>query len=201
LDGGSKKVYDQISLWISEIIYPGTKVSIEGSDASKVDIKYSFKDQPLKTFNPMNIGFGFSYALPVIVAVLTAKPGSLLIVENPEAHLHPSAQSKMGYFLGVIANAGIKLIVETHSDHIINGIQIAVAKKVINNKKVTINYFFKEDKTEEELQEDKVSGVKQQPNVNPIRIKEKGELTDWPKGFFDQSQLDYSHLTRLRKDV
>ena len=109
-------------------------------------------------------------------------------MENPEAHLHPSAQSKIGRFLAKVANSGVNVIIETHSDHIINGVQIAVAEKEIKNTNVTVNFFSQfEDKT--------------QPDVNSISIKEKGELTEWPKGFFDQSQIDYSHLIRLKKNV
>ena len=94
----------------------------------------------------------------------------------------------MGFFLGVMANSGIKIVVETHSDHIINCIQIAVAEIKINNELVTINFFSHQENST-------------QPEVQPIKLKEKGELTDWPKGFFDQTQLDYSHLIRLRKNV
>ena len=186
LEGGSKKVYDQISLWISEIIYPGTKVSIEGSDASKVDIKYSFKDQPLKTFNPMNIGFGFSYALPVIVAVLTAKPGSLLIVENPEAHLHPKGQSRMGRLLALAAESGLQIIAETHSDHLLNGIRVAVKRTELNCNKTQIHYFTTNPLKTTEAQ--KLS----------FAIEEDGSLERWPAGFFDEWD---NMLTELLKDM
>ena len=85
----------------------------------------------------------------------------------------------------MVAKSGVNVIVETHSDHIINGIQIAVAEKRILNTSVAINFF------------SHVNGISQ-PNVNSINIKEKGELSEWPKGFFDQTQIDYSHLFKLR---
>ena len=154
-----------------------------------------------KTIYPTNTGFGISYSLPIIVACLIAKKDRLLVIENPEAHLHPSAQSKLGYFLGLMANAGVKILVETHSDHIINGIQIAVAKKVIDNSKVTINYFYREQKSKDELEEEKVLGIKQQPAVKSITITEKGELSEWPKGFFDQTQIDFMELNKIRRNV
>jgi len=135
---------------------------------------------------PTNTGFGISYALPIIVSGLIAKKDRLFIVENPEAHLHPSAQSKMGHFLGVIANAGVRVIVETHSDHIINGIQLAVAKKIIAHKNVTINFFNRQEK--------------EQPEIIQIDITEKGELTQWPSGFFDQSQKDFAELFKIRRE-
>lgn len=148
---------------------------------------------------PTNTGFGISYALPIIVSGLIAQRDRFLIVENPEAHLHPSAQSKMGYFLGVIANAGVRVIVETHSDHIINGIQLAVAKQKIVNTDVTINFFNNIIKPEAELDVEKMPRTKQQPTVIPIKITAKGELTEWPSGFFDQSQIDFAELFKIRK--
>ena len=109
-----------------------------------------------------------------------------MIVENPEAHLHPSAQSKIGRFLAMVANSGVNVIVETHSDHFVNGIQIATALKEIDKDLVTINYFSQEEYSE-------------QPNVESITINEKGELSNWPKGFFDQTQVDFAELFKIRK--
>lgn len=190
-----------INAWLSYII-DGVTIAPHRDDSthtSRIEVENSFsKGKP--TFST-NTGFGISYSLPIIVSCLLAKKDRILIIENPEAHLHPSAQSKMGYFLGVIANAGVKIIVETHSDHVINGIQIAVAKKVIEHSKVTVNYFYREDKTDEELKEDKVLGIKPQPSVKSIQMNGKGELSEWPKGFFDQTQVDYIDLINIRKGL
>lgn len=137
-----------------------------------------------------NIGFGISYVLPIIVTGLIAKPNAFMIIENPEAHLHPSAQSKIGEFLAIIAASGVNVIVETHSDHVINGIQIATAKGKISKDSITINYL---NKTSD------VSGRNTQPEVSELTINEKGELSHWPKGFFDQTQIDFVELLRLRR--
>lgn len=136
-----------------------------------------------------NIGFGISYVLPIIVTGLIAKPGTIMIVENPEAHLHPAAQSKIGKFLAVIAQSGVHVIIETHSDHVINGIQIATAEQIIKKEYVTINYFHKSTE----------NSVKKQPAISEITINAKGELSNWPQGFFDQTQLDFCELLKLRK--
>ena len=193
------KFQHHVNAWLSKIIDGVTIVPVKDSDTHTARIEVFNLYSNGKGVFPTNTGFGISYSLPIIVSCLLAKKDSILIIENPEAHLHPSAQSKMGEFLGAMANSGLKIIVETHSDHIINGIQIAVAKKAIDHKNVIINYFFKEDKSKQELQEDKILGVKQQPNVKPIQINEKGELMEWPKGFFDQTQIDYVELLNLRK--
>lgn len=60
------------------------------------------------------MGFGLSYALPIVVGGLVAAKDGLLIVENPEAHLHPQGQSNMGQFLAWLAGKGVQVIVETH---------------------------------------------------------------------------------------
>jgi predicted ATPase len=193
------KFQHHINAWLSYIIDGVTIIPVKDSETHTARITVDNSYSSGKGIFPTNTGFGISYSLPIIVSCLLAEKNSIQIIENPEAHLHPSAQSKMGYFLGAMANAGIKIIVETHSDHVVNGIQIAVAKKAIQHNKVTINYFYKEDKSEQEIQEDKILDVKQQPIVKPILINEKGELTEWPKGFFDQTQIDYVELLNLKK--
>jgi predicted ATPase len=174
LKTSSAKVYDQLSAWVSEIVYPGTKVLIDDSDATRINLNYSFKEEDTKTFNPLNIGFGFSYALPVILAILTAKPDSLLIVENPEAHLHPKGQSMMGKLLSLAANSGLQIIVESHSDHIINGIRVAVKQELISPNKVKLIFFGTPPKQSKE----KYSKVEPKIDTN-------GRITQWPPDFFD----------------
>jgi len=182
-----------VNAWLNFIL-PGVSVIPhydEKTHAARIEIENSFsRGSPVV---PTNTGFGISYVLPIIVSGLIAQQDRFLIVENPEAHLHPYAQSKIGYFLGVIANAGVRVILETHSDHVINGIQLAVAEKAVSNDAVTINFFTLDD-TDMETN-------KNQPEVKPISITEKGELADWPKGFFDQSQIDYSQLIKQRRNV
>nr|WP_294988951.1 DUF3696 domain-containing protein [uncultured Sediminibacterium sp.] len=179
---------DQVNYWL-DFIMEGVKVRVETNPntlSAQVLIENHFiaSDPTVST----NLGFGISYILPIIATGLIAKKGCFFVVENPEAHLHPSAQSRIGRFLSMVASAGIHIVIETHSDHLVNGIQIAVAENWLKNDQITVN-FFSHIKTSPE------------PEVQPIKIKDKGELTDWPKGFFDQTQLDYSHLLRLRKHV
>ncbi|MBX9783402.1 MAG: DUF3696 domain-containing protein [Chitinophagaceae bacterium] len=177
---------DQLNNWL-DFVMKGVKVKVESSPKTLtaqvlIENQFTVSDPTLST----NLGFGISYVLPIIATGLTAKKGSYFIVENPEAHLHPSAQSKIGRFLAMVANAGVNVIVETHSDHIINGLQIAVANKDVANDLVTINYF-------------SYKGGSVQPDVQQISLSEKGELSDWPSGFFDQTQIDFAELFNLRK--
>ncbi|MBD9358831.1 AAA family ATPase [Methylomonas albis] len=132
---------------------------------------------------PPNMGFGVTYALPVILAGLTAGNGGLLIVENPEAHLHPAGQSQMGYFLAAMASAGVQVVVETHSDHVLNGIRRAIGEHSMLTKDQAIIHFFD------------VDGMDPQT----LRFTETGGIASWPRGFFDQYQLDVAALTRVRR--
>ena len=182
----SARLEQQVNAWIDELI-PGIKVTASydtNTLAAQIRLNNHFsKNDPVIA---PNIGFGISYVLPVIVTGLIAKKDCFLIVENPEAHLHPSAQSKIGQFLAMVANAGVKVIVETHSDHVINGIQIASAKQKINPEDVVINFFNQTSNSA-------------QPELESISINIKGELSSWPRGFFDQTQIDFAELFKLRK--
>lgn len=179
-------IKEQINYWLDFII-PGVKVSANTnpktlSSQILLENQYTESEPTLAT----NLGFGISYLLPILATGLVAEKGSYFIVENPEAHLHPSAQSKVGRFLAMVANAGVNVIVETHSDHIINGVQIAIADNTVENNLVVINFF---NQTENEIQ----------PELKSISLKKTGELAEWPKGFFDQTQIDFAHLFKLRK--
>lgn len=180
------RFHQRVNSWLDYIL-GGVTIQSHQDDkthTARIEIENTFtKGKPIF---PTNTGFGISYCLPIVVTCLLAKKDRFIIVENPEAHLHPSAQSKIGYFLGIMANSGLRIIIETHSDHIINGVQIAVAKKKINYDKVVINYFEKDT---------------EQPKVISISTNAKGELSEWPKGFFDQTQIDFSELIKLRKNV
>lgn len=185
-DTQSNYLIDQVNHWL-DFIMKGVKIRVETSPNTLtaqilIENQFTVSDPTLST----NLGFGISYILPIIATGLTAKKDCYFVVENPEAHLHPSAQSKIGRFLAMVASSGVNVVIETHSDHLVNGIQIGVAEKKIKNDGLTINYF---SHTEKNIQ----------PDVQPIYITDKGELSDWPSGFFDQTQIDFAELINLRK--
>lgn len=130
---------------------------------------------------PTNTGFGLSYVLGIVVAGLVARPGTMLIVENPEAHLHPRAQSTLGEFLARVAADGAQVIVETHSEHVMNGVRRMIKQGVLHPGDARL-YFFGKD----------VGAF--QPTVTPIGISAKGELSSWPEGFFDQLDRDLNFI-------
>ena len=117
----------QTESWMGEIVHP-IQIDAEWFPDTSVT-RLRFKTPGLRTewTRAPNAGFGISYALPIVVAGLRAEVGGLLLVENPEAHLHPAGQSRIGGFLARVAADGVQIFIETHSDHVLNGIRVAVA--------------------------------------------------------------------------
>lgn len=172
---GSLKLRDQVEAWMEEIS-PGTRIHIDLHKAMDlVNLEYSFVTgkHVSSNFRSTNVGFGLTYTLPVLVALLSSKPGALIIVENPEAHLHPKGQVRIGELMALAASCGIQVIVESHSDHILNGIRLAVYNSKISSDNVMLHYFGRKV-----VDEGKVS------IVSPI-INANGRIDRWPEGFFD----------------
>lgn len=129
---------------------------------------------------PIHAGFGLTQVLPIIVAALSAKVGDILLIENPEVHLHPAGQALMGQFLAEVARAGIQVIIESHSDHILNGIRRSVRSAKLLPDQVAI-YFFRPRSAD-------AAQV-----LNP-QLDKFGNIDTWPDGFFDQFDKDASHF-------
>jgi hypothetical protein len=127
-DSGVVTLRTQLEYWASDVIRP-IQISANWPPGITATV-VRFQDPATlgEPIRPSNMGFGLSYALPILVAGLLAPVGGLLMVENPEAHLHPAGQSKLGRFLAMVAGAGAQVIVETHSDHVLNGIRLAATE-------------------------------------------------------------------------
>jgi predicted ATPase len=137
--------------------------------------------------SPYNFGFGVSYVLPIIVNGLAAEPGSTMIVENPEAHLHPKGQSRIGQFLSQVAVSGVQVVVETHSEHVVNGIRVNSLRSKLSPDDICLNYFTPDP--------DPAKHVRQ------IELNDRMDITDWPEGFFDQEEIDLRELRDIRKGL
>ena len=143
---------------------------VEG--ASSVTLR--FRTNVKSSFHrPQNVGFGLTQLFPLIVAVLAAEDGDTILVENPEVHLHPKAQQNVGEFLAEASQTGVQIMVESHSDHVLNGIRLAVQRSTCSADDVAVHFF----------SPNRESGKIEK--VTPT-IDRDGKLTSWPEGFFDQ---------------
>jgi predicted ATPase len=174
----------QTEAWLGQF-FPGAGLDVQPvPNASMVTL--GLRTDPSSNFlRPQNVGYGLTHILPIITACCAAEPGNLLLIENPEVHLHPAGQALMGRFLAKAAAAGVQLIIETHSDHVLNGIRRAVFEKELDANSVCIHFF-----TPRFEQADR----KREQVITPI-IDDRGNLDSWPDGFFDQIDKDLSVLT------
>ena len=133
---------------------------------------------------PVHTGFGLTQVLPIVVAALSAGSGDLLLIENPEVHLHPAGQAAMGGFLAEVAAAGVQVMIETHSDHVLNGIRRAVGDRKLPGDDVAL-YFFRPRRED---------GASSEPQVLSPIMDADGNIDSWPDGFFDQFDKDMNHF-------
>lgn len=177
---GDKKWNIQLYEWIS-YIFPKVSIQILLTSTESYQVK-------IHGYVATNVGFGITYALPILVSGLLVPEDGMLIVENPEAHLHAKAQSNMGYFLARMAAAGVRVVVETHSEHIVNGCRrmIVEGKTDMSNEDMSI-YFFQNQNGEK--------------NILEISMDEYGELSDFPEDFFDQVRQDMFQLMEFGRKI
>lgn len=169
---------EQISAWIAFIFNSGSiKVDSISESLKKMAIS---PDGTINDYKPENVGYGFSYCLPIIVAGLVAKKGDILIVENPEAHLHPSAQNRITKFLCSVAASGVTTIIETHSPSILNGVRLSVKNSILKGEDTSVLFFGENEK-----------------QIERVLIQDEGNVNHWPKGFFDQDEIDLDNLHGL----
>lgn len=172
--GKTNRLIDQVSAWMAEIS-PGIRISAEllpAIEKAKLAISYSGDRLVSDVFLPVNVGFGIPYVLPLVVELLVSGEDSLLLIENPESHLHPKGQTMIAKLISLAANHGCQIICESHSDHLINGVRVAIKNGYINNKKVGISFFSK--------------NRDQETKVDNIYVDERGNLSDYPSGLLDE---------------
>lgn len=183
----------QVSAWEREISNNINVVAVPLGDG--YDIKYSFETETseemlgsVDELSKKNVGFGLSYVLPIIVAILSAEKGSLILIENPEAHIHPYGISKLAELICIASEAGIQIVIETHSDHIINGILVqskrfetSKGERGINKDNLKIYYFERDE-------------IEHKTNAISINVVDGGRTKNRVSGFFDQIGKDLRKL-------
>lgn len=177
-DEGSENLtlYTQTELWMSEIS-DGIRFKIDqAGNTYNLKLGYERSGLPTAFHRAMSSGYGITYILSVLVAVLSAKPGALLLIENPEAHIHPAGQAALIRLFATAARNGVQIILETHSDHIVNGTLVNAKRGIISRDDISV-YFFRHDR-------------RHNASATRLRIADNGRIAEAPEGFFDQMDAD-----------
>ena len=164
--------------------FPGCRLAVDQvprANAATLGIRVSASAD---FHRPIHAGFGLTQVLPIVVAALSANSDDLLLIENPEVHLHPAGQVGMGEFLAEVASAGVQVVIETHSDHVLNGIRRAVRSGTVPADDVALHFF----RPRREDEQDRVAQV-QSPTLDS-----NGNIDTWPEGFFDQFDRDMNYF-------
>ena len=184
-DALGHRLVDVVDHWLQDVS-PGAHLQLEAVPAADAVLSGFAFDRPgdvqSRRHRATNVGFGLSYVLPVVLALL-APPGALCLVENPEAHLHPRGQTKLAELAVRAAQAGVQVFVETHSDHFVDGVRIAVRDGLIAPAYAAIHYFERRDG---------------RVTVESPEIDADGRLSHWPAGFFDQHDENLAKLLAPR---
>lgn len=173
----SASLLENLDHWMSELS-PGLRIhATMQAPLNTVSLAYAFEQGKETTadFTPQNVGFGLTYVLPVVTAILRAKPGDLVLMENPESHLHPAGQTVVGRLCAIAATQGVQLFVESHSDHFLNGVRVAVKQGKLSPDEVRL--FF--------LERNPLGAAHATQVISP-EIDADGRIDLWPDGFFDE---------------
>lgn len=171
---------NQVDYWLEYFTDYSVKAEdVEGTSIIKVAYKNADSSKELRT---IHVGTGVSYLATIIIAALSCTKDSMLIIENPEIHLHPRAQSKFTEFFTFLSSRGLQIVIETHSDHIINGVRKEIKKQKINLENVLIYFIYKNEKV---------------TRVEKIDISMNGAIVNQKRGFFDQFDDDLDVLLGL----
>lgn len=183
----STKLREQVGAWLKEIS-PGIVFSVtQDENREELMLSFGYNEGMVKTrlYHPINVGFGLSYNFAVIVALLAAQKDRLIILENPGAHLHPRGQMAIGELTARAAATGAQIIVETHSDHFLNGVRIAVKRENLSHNQVAIHFF---------SQSMNMNELTMKSHIQSPKIDKHGKLDKWPDGFFDQLDIAFGEL-------
>lgn len=173
-------IKNHVERWLEEIS-PNVKLETELNKQMNVA---SFS---INGYTPYNVGFGISYTLSILVQLMYSlylfdkrNIKSVILIENPEAHLHPKGQTKLAEFIAKITNYGVQVIIETHSDYILDGLRLAVKDKQIKKEETQLHYFELDDELNTKV-------------ISP-EIGDEGHLDEWPANFFDTALTNKMRL-------
>lgn len=174
-----------VDYWLRDRMGMASGVSVEplSTELPIYDVRVSSMEHRSEKASILNVGFGMSQVLPVIVEGLRTQPGNALILEQPEIHLHPKIQADLADFLMSLAMDGRQILVETHSDHLMNRIRRRLSEDESDRIRGLLRVYFAE------LTPD---GAK----FTLMDFDEFGCVQTWPEGFFDQADIENEALLK-----
>jgi hypothetical protein len=177
-DGG--RIFRETERWLRELeVAEGLQVRALGRSARyELLVKHRGAVVNLK-----DVGVGVSQVIPVVVAALFAKPGHIVIVEEPESHLHPLAQAKLAELLASVSAARcVQFIVETHSEHLFRRMQTLMARQQVQPGQAAM-YFVEREGQAAKLRE--------------LKLDDLGRVANWPEKFFGDALGETREQTAL----
>ena len=131
-----------------------------------------------------DVGFGVSQVLPILVMGLLAPEHTLLIIEQPELHLHPRVQARLGDFFVGLSQCNKQCLIETHSENLVNQLRYHIVAAGGQEKSDCMIYFVDQDE-------------KGATKFEPVEISPNGNILNWPSGFFDETMLQEDRITAV----
>jgi predicted ATPase len=182
-DGRTRRctLNEAVDYWLEKF---GAATSVSTINQGRAGIRIEVADaQNGESRDLASVGVGVSQLLPVVVICLLASRGDLILLEQPELHLHPAPQQVLGDFLIAITNSGRQVIVETHSEYLVNRLRRRVAEDFSGALATSVNVYY---------------GTRQSGSTEfqPLLLDEFGGFDEWPEGFFDQSSSDAEEILR-----
>lgn len=176
----SYTLYSQVNYWLNYIL--GASISTENVVGTDF-VKCFYSTVEGKQIRPKNIGAGLSYLISILVLCLLSNKNDIIIIENPEIHLHPQAQSKVCEFLYFIAQSERQLFIETHSDHVFNGIRAGISTGKMAHEDVSVNFFNMDENNN--------------TKNNVVEFGKRGRILNYTEGLFDQFDIDLNRMLNI----
>lgn len=167
----------QVNWWLNYITQ--TEISTEriiGADA----VRAYYRMNEVNNLRPINVGSGISYLISILVMCMASPKNSILIIENPEIHLHPSAQAKVCELLYFLSQHERQIFVETHSDHIFNGFRAGIATQEMDMESINIQFVYMNNENTTEIMR--------------VKIGKYGAIENQRENLFDQFDLDLNRM-------
>ena len=170
---------EAVAAWMTEIVKSG---SVDTEDQGRLGLELSVSPGSV-ALDLTRVGVGVSQVLPVVVACLSLPPNGVIVLEQPELHLHPAAQQRLADFFIACASGGRQLIVETHSEYLVTRLRLRIAEDEGDQVRQFVTI----------LNAELENG---HTRLAPVRTTRLGALEEWPEGFFDQTASDAEELMR-----